>query len=380
MSSFLHVGQVGNLRPIVNRPPDGGKTANSCSRSTFFLSALLLLATTTAIAQSSISGPSLGVIYDAADQAIRPVWGIPGSSTVGKRIDTGFAITAAAISPAQDYALVVSADGSLKLLVFTPSGFSTQDVNSGATPDRIVLSPAGSAAILYYQNTASAQVVSGLPGSMRIGPRIDISALARVPDVFAISDDAAVVLAGVAENEKHAPIRRSQPNRSVPAGGNLFLIPQDGNAPRSIRRVRHASALAFFKKSHDVAIADDFASSVTVVSDAGGVTGAVWTFTDPSLQAPDSVQVSPDNKGILAGSSQNQVLAMMDSTGANAVFVSCACAPTVVRPLSVVSIYQVTEARSGLLWILDTNPPNPRVLFVPVPSDSDPAAAENDPQ
>ena len=148
-----------------------------------------LCTTLAAVAQSSLSGPSLGVIYDAAAQAIRPVWGIPGASTTGKRIDTGFAITAAAISPAQDYALAMSADGSLKLVIFTPDGISIQDVKPAATPDRMVLSPAGSAAILYYKSAAAVQVVSGLPNSMQAGPQIDISALPQAPDVFAISDE-----------------------------------------------------------------------------------------------------------------------------------------------------------------------------------------------
>src|SRR5439155_3694122 len=174
----------------------------------------------------------------------------------------------------------------------------------------------------------------------------------------AISDDAAVVLAGVVDNVKRTPIRRSQPGRSGSVNGDLFLIPQDGNAPRSLLRLRHASALAFFRKSHDVVVADDAAATVTMLRDAGGATTPAWTFNDPGLPAPDSLQVAPDNRGILAGSSQSQVLAMMDSTGGNAVFVSCECSPTVVRPLSVAAIYQVTEARSGLLWILHSNPLN----------------------
>src|SRR5260370_5391659 len=85
--------------------------------------------TLAAVAQSSLSGPSLGVIYDAAAQAIRPVWGIPGASTTGKRIDTGFAITAPALSPAQDYSLARHADGLLKLVNFTPTWISVADVN-----------------------------------------------------------------------------------------------------------------------------------------------------------------------------------------------------------------------------------------------------------
>jgi hypothetical protein len=344
-----------------------------------YFAVVFLCATGGAFAQSSLSGPSLGVIYDASAQAIRPIWGIPGASSAGKRIDTGFAIAAAAISPAQDYALAVSAGGSLKLLIFAPAGLTIKDVHSSATPDRMVLSPSGSAAILYYNNprgTAAVQVIGGLPNAIQVGPRIDISALPHpsahrpshrtagggaAPNVLAISDDAAVVLAGVVENTNGEAAR-----------GEVFVIPQDGNAPRSIGPAQHVSALAFFRKSHDVVAADDAANSVTMVSDAGGAAARKWMFTDAGLPAPDSVQVSPDNKSIVAGSSRSQKLAMLDAAGANAVFVSCMCAPTEVHPLIDAAIYQVTEVTSGLLWILDSNPLNPRVLFVPVPNESDP--------
>src|SRR5258707_5710874 len=123
---------------------------------------------------------------------------------------------------------------------------------------------------------------------MQIGSPIDISELPQAPDVFAISDDAAVFLAGVVENGKDEAAR-----------GEVFVVPQDGSAPRSIGPVQHASAMAFFKKSHDVVVADDAASAVIMVSDAGGASAPVWMFTDPGLPAPDSVQVAPDNKSVL---------------------------------------------------------------------------------
>jgi len=329
--------------------------------------ATLLCACCSAFAQGTLSGPSLGVIYDAAAQAIRPLLGIPGSSSVGKNIDTGFAITAAAISPAQDYALAVAAGGSLKLLIFNAGGASIQNVNSAATPDRMTLSPSGVSAILYYKSSASLQVITGLPGAMKVGPTVDVSTLPKTPDVLAISDDAAVLLAAV-DLSSRRPVRRSAASRSGETNGEVFLVAQNGNAPRAIRRVAHASAIAFFRNSHDAVVADDVTASVTRLNDAGGASAAAWTFANASLPSPDSVQVSSDGKNILAGSSKGQVLAMMDSAGANPGFVACSCAPTEVRPLAVAAVYQVTEANSGLLWILDGNPQNPRVLFVPVPS------------
>lgn len=320
-----------------------------------------LLATCTAPAQSTLTGPSLGLVYDPAAQAIRPILGIPGASTAGKRIDVGFPIAAAAIAPSHTYALAVSTDGSLNLVTFTPDGPSVQPIGSSATPDRMLLSPSGSAAILYYKSAAAVQAVSGLPDSIEVGPQLDISALPQAPDTLAISDDGAVVLAGVIEN----PAGQA-------AAGEVFLVPPDGTAPRSVAVVQHASAIAFYIQSHDVLIADDAANSITMLSDAAGQASPQWTFSDPGLPAPDSVQVSADRKTVLAGSSTNGILAILDATATNPpVFLSCQCAPTELRPFKPASIYQVTEPGNGLLWILDSNPMNPRVLFVPVPSDSD---------
>jgi len=129
--------------------------------------------------------------------------------------------------------------------------------------------------------------------------------------------------------------------------------------------------MAFFTQSHDVLIADDAANSIAMLSDAAGQAAAQWTFSNAGLLAPDSVQVSPDGKTVLAGSSSSAVLAILDATGVNPpMFVPCQCTPTELRPLKAASIYQVTEPGEGLLWILDANPTNPRVLFVPVPKDS----------
>jgi hypothetical protein len=341
------VRQAGGLHPALSR-----------SRRCLFC---FVLSACTALAQGTLSGPSLGLVYDPAAQAIRPVLGIPGASTAGKHIDLGFTIAAAAIAPSHNYALALSTDGSLQLVTFRSDGVSAQAISSSARPDRMVLSPSGSAAILYYKSAAAVQVVTGLPDSVQVGTQLDISALPQAPDTLAISDDGAVVLAGVAENGKDEAAR-----------GEVFLVPPDGSAARSIAVVQHASAMAFYTKSQDVLIADDVANSITMVSDAAGQASQQWTFTDAGLPAPDSVQVSADRKTVLAGSSKNGMLAIVDATGVNApMFVKCQCAPMEVRPFKPAGIFQVTEPGNGLLWIFDSNPVNPRVLFVPVPSDGD---------
>ena len=312
-----------------------------------------LLAVCTAAAQSSLTGPSLGLVYDGAEQVIRPILGIPGASTTGPHIDTGFTIANAAISPTQDFALAISTDGSLNLVTFSPTGPTIQRLNATAIPDRIVMSPTGSAAILYFRTANAIQIVSGMPAAVQVGQRRDISELPQAPDTFAISDDATVVLAG------------------VPTGGQLFAIPTDNSAAPSIAHVQHASALTFFAKSHDALIADDAASTITWLTDAAGQSSPTWTFSDPALIKPDSVQAAPDHKTILAASATSGMLAIIDPSGTNKpTFLQCQCAPTELRPFKPAGIYQITEPSNGLLWILDSNPANPRPLFVPVPSDN----------
>ena len=320
-----------------------------------------LVAASAAAAQGTLTGPSLGLVYDPGEQAIRPILGIPGASTAGPKIDTGFAIAAAAIGPSHDYALAVSTDGTVNLVTFGAAGASSQAVGAAAAPDRMVLSPSGSAAILYYKGAAALQVVTGLPGAVQVGSPLDLSSLPQAPGTLAVCDDGTIVLAGVGENSP-----------GDPPSGAVFVIPGDGSAVRSIAVVQHASAMAFYARSHDVLIADDAAGSITMVSDAAGQANTAWAFSDPGLLSPDSVQAAADGRTILAGSSTSSVLSIIDPSGTNApVFLPCQCAPMELRPFKPAAIYQITEPGNGLLWILDSNAANPRVLFVPVPSDGD---------
>src|SRR5712692_8145017 len=69
--------------------------------------ATLLLALAGANAQTPprVKGPVLGYVWDQGSSGLRPILGIPGSSTLGPLLDLGVSIRLAEISPAQDYAL-----------------------------------------------------------------------------------------------------------------------------------------------------------------------------------------------------------------------------------------------------------------------------------
>lgn len=323
------------------------------------LSGLALLTASLAVAQSSISGPSLGIFYDPAAQTLRPIWGVPGAATAGAPIDLGFTLAAATISPAQDYLLGVLSDGSVDLITLTATGPSTQALPAAmGSPDKMVLSPTGASAVLFFGGAATAQIFTGLPNGPQLTGQIDLSVLPNAPDALAISDDGSLVLAGVRENADGDPPQ-----------GEVFVL-GSATASRSIATVAHASALAFVAQSHDALYSDDLANTVALMQDAGGSANVSWNFTGPPISAPDSVYASPDGKYFFAGSSTNGMVAILDSSGSNPAVVACACAPSELRPLTATSIYQLTEPSGGLLWILDNEATNPRALFVPIPSPS----------
>ena len=125
------------------------------------LCAVLGIASTAAWAQ--VAAPVLGLLPDRGH--IFPVNGIPASASVAPALDFGGAqFLQIAISPRQDFALVSAADTGAVLLAY-PDGTTTPVTGLDAHPDAIVLSPLGSAAVLWFASPRLLEIVSGLPGS-----------------------------------------------------------------------------------------------------------------------------------------------------------------------------------------------------------------------
>ena len=146
--------------------------------------------------QSTLSGPSLGFVFDSDAKGIRPILGIPGAASLGKPLDLGIAVVKAAISPQEDYMLAFSSDSSL-LLVRSNNGVISKDTNANiaGVPDLIAISPSGQSAVLFYRQMANVQVLTGLPKSLAAPQTIDISGLPNSLDTLAVTDDGQFVLA-----------------------------------------------------------------------------------------------------------------------------------------------------------------------------------------
>src|SRR6185503_17082411 len=108
------------------------------------------MAATTYAQDAAVGTPALGYVFDEEAQALRAVRGLPGAALVEDPLDTGFPIRSAAISAGRNFALVTAGDSSVRLVRFQNNGAAAAFLDdSMPSPDRLLLSSGGSAALLY---------------------------------------------------------------------------------------------------------------------------------------------------------------------------------------------------------------------------------------
>jgi hypothetical protein len=153
---------------------------------------VLLAAAGCAGENSQLSGPVSGYVFDGARREVRPILGIPGASTIGEALDFGLRVSATYVAPRQDAALVTAADGTVHPFQIH-SGSAVELVLNGLAiaPERVVFSPSGTAAALYYSD--SIEILNGLTHSPIVTTSIERTA-AGVPKSMALSDDGALLL------------------------------------------------------------------------------------------------------------------------------------------------------------------------------------------
>jgi hypothetical protein len=303
-----------------------------------------------AFGQGSFTGPLLGFTFDSPGQALRRISGIPGSALVGDKLDLGFNVASALISPGQDFAIAAGVDGSVNFVKLGASDATAQAIPAlPVSPDRFVLSPNARAAAFVYGTTI--QTLSGLPDALDRVQTFDVSALPNGSAAVAISDDGQVLLV-------------SSPDKDSSPGG-VFVITQTNSTPLFVPGGAQ-SALAFLPDAHDALIIDEAANTVTELQDAGGATNPIWAFSDDRLGAPRFARSSSDGQRILVASAANNTIAVIDRNGQNSVFSPCSCSPNEIEPLNGL-VYQITDSSVGLIWSVDITS-DPRIFFLPLPA------------
>jgi hypothetical protein len=322
-------------------------------RGLFRFTIILVIGAAAAAAQSDSPLPSIGLLFDSDGKNLRQVWGIPGSAFYGAPLDLQLAISAVAVAPAQDAAVASTPDGIFVVRLKNGAAAAQQVNGPPGNPDVLVLSPRGQFAAAYYRDRQVLTIIVPLSADTPASNDVSAAAIAATPDALAITDDGHLALALVSTGG-------DSPSTDV-----ITLDTQSGNTQR-IFGTPHGTAAGFLPGTSDAVLADDVSGSVFLVRDvAGSAQQTMLLSGEPRLTAPSGLQITSDGKRVLAVSASSGSLAMLDLGGADPAFMTCKCHPAGVRSLSGNTLFQIAPLKDGIAWIVEWDPDNPRILFIP---------------
>ncbi|HEY7335295.1 MAG TPA: hypothetical protein VH639_10445 [Bryobacteraceae bacterium] len=284
------------------------------------------------ITRAQVGAPQLGYVADGT--RLRPVYGIPAAAAVLAPLDYGHNFARMAISPRQDFAIASDADSGEVLLVSAASAATIP--GTLLNPDRISISPRGSAAALWFSSAGRLQIISGLPGSPSVRD-VTTAFLNETPGAIAVSDDGAMA-AG-----------------SLPDG--LYSFGPNGEVNRIPMRER-VGALAFYGASHDLALA----TRLQIWKVANASPGAMSSLYRADLLAPVGIALSSDNQRLTLAQSSGRILTLDLSSGA-ASQTDCGCSPEGVFPVGP-SVFRITAFDGATFRVFD--PSSGNFFFVPL--------------
>jgi len=277
------------------------------------------------MAWAQITGPTLGWFPNGS--RVVPIYGLPGAARIENYLD-GFGSTEPlariAVSPRQDYVLASSiATGEVLRII---PGVSTSPIaGASANPDRIVVSPLGTAAALWFDSTSQFQIISGLPNSPAVR-NIDATFLNASPNAIAVSDDGQWLAA------------------SWPAG--VYAWAQDASV-RPISSDPGVTALAFLAQQSTLALATStrvFSITLGSGSEATLYTGAL---------SPAGLASTFDNSKFILADTSGTIYSIDLVSGAAATF-ECGCQPQGVFGIEG-TVFRFTSSTLGSLKLFDAN-------------------------
>lgn len=303
-----------------------------------------------------LNAPVLGYVLDASRGSVRPIWGIPGASTLGQPFQLGVALRRVEVSARQDYALAVTAAGEVVAIGFAASGDTGVRQVAGAAPgaDRIALSPMGRAAALYSRAGNAVQIVTGLPAAPSVTRTVDLSTLPGALAAAAVNDEGALL---AAFSERGLAL--------------LFLVKPDESV-QFVTPLGEPAALSFLPNGRDALVADGRENTVYLIRDLAGAAAATLVAGEAdAISRPVAVETSLEGDRAFVAGSSGTILAVDLATG-DRTALTCRCTPTGLARLNGRAVFRLTEPSADPLWVLDADAPEPALVFVP--ADAAPAA------
>jgi len=300
-----------------------------------------------------VGGPSLGWVFDERLKVFRSMVGPVGTASLSKAVELPLEVLWGAPSPRQDYLFVLSApDGQAVVLNPTTGRWVARPVaGSLSRPDRVVLSPGGEAAVLYYRQGHKVQAVVGLPQAPRVSAEFDIGGIGEAAAELAVSDDGAALLVWAQEEDS----------------GKLFLF-RAGDAPRLLTAMGPQGAVSFLRRSRDAVLADRRRHELVLLRDVTGAAQRVVLAGEAEgISEPVAIGVSADNQWVVAANAGAATIAVADLKGYSLRLVACQCEPTSLHPMNRNFLFRLVGSSSDPVLLIDAGGPVPRVLVVAHP-------------
>ncbi|MDQ2774583.1 MAG: hypothetical protein M3Y57_06615 [Acidobacteriota bacterium] len=297
----------------------------------------------------ALTAPPLGAVFDASTGSLLPLQGVPGSAITGMPFAIS-PLSAAAISSEQGYALGVMADsGAVVLIRFCSGPVSQKALQAAAYPDRVVLSPTGTSAMLWNASRRTADIISDLP-SAPVLKSLDLTSIDRDPDLFAISDDGATLLAAASSANP----------------GNVYRFQND--AQQVIPYSGQIASIAFLRKSKDALLTDLTAQCLTRLRNATGTDPQFSTVpASVAIGSGEAIGVSRDNTRALLADPSSRSLTVIDLSAKTASpALNCHCSIADLTPLNGPFLFRLSEVSGVPLAIVDASLGKPSLTVVPI--------------
>ena len=295
--------------------------------------------------ETKIGVPALGWVFDSHSAAMRPILGTLGAAMLGPAIDSGFPIARTAIDSQRAFAIAVSAQDHRVRVIRLGAGTVTPVLLDGAeeSPDRTVLSPAGTAAMLYFAKAGRIQVVTGLPDLPVISREISTGGLMGGVGELAISDNGQRSLLAIEDGAERS----------------LWIVEE--NTGLSPVALPGSPAAIGFRPNGREGVAVTRAGELYWIDGSSVRPHGAVTLSDSA--APVGIQVSRDGKRTYIAYSNGSIFDVDATTGVVSA-ASCGCQATGLHLLNY-SLLRINEPSTFPLLLVNVSDTSPRVWFVP---------------
>lgn len=281
------------------------------------------------VGQGVVGVPWLGWVFDAETHAVRPITGIPMSALLGDRID--LEMSSAVGSPEGTFALGVAADGG-RVLVVQGSG-AVELAGATANPSRMVMSPRGRVAALYYEDGNRVQLFEGLPLNGHLVHELTVGG---TPGTLAVDDAASTVLASTEGGLFSYKVEQ----------GRQLLVPSNG-----------ILEAGFFGGSSDFVAAE--IDKVTVLRNGQKTELA----EQEGIIAPANASASGDGRSVIVLLKSGNVVIRNLQTGISATL-QCECTPNELTRMRGNSVFRLNSPKDGTIWLLNGDDDEPKMTFI----------------